>query len=386
MRLTKTFWKLADAYKSHPRYIDSEGGTRSGKTYSMLQLLYLLAANDKKPTTTSVVSESLPHLKRGCIRDFQDILGDSFDEESWNKTDGVYTLPNGSIIEFFGVDNVSKVHGSARDRLFINEAQNIPYAIALQLFVRTRSTIFYDYNPTHEFWAHTDIQPRENCIHIHSTYKDNDFLSAEQVAEIENQRKNLNWWRVYGEGKVGQLEGVIFDFETIDEMPQDGVVVVYGMDFGFTNDPTTLIKVAIDTKRKICYLRECCYRKGMLNADIAAAMDAEGIAKNSTMVFADCAEPKTIEELHRAGWNVKPCYKGTRKAEQLQAMRGYDIKVTKDSINLLREMRGYVWDKDKDGNLLNEPIGINDHCIDAARYGLFTYITTYLNRGKYRIQ
>lgn len=384
-RFSGTFWKLADAYNKRPRYIDSEGGTRSGKTFAMLQLLYLLALKDKAGEVTSVVSENLPHLKRGAIRDFKILLGDAFNEAQWNKTDGIYTTPNGAYIEFFGADNSAKVHGAARKRLFINEAQNIAYEVARQLFVRTTETIFYDYNPTHPFWAHTEIQPRDNCVHIHSTYKDNQFLTAQQVAEIEVNKKDLNWWRVYGLGLVGQLEGVIFDFETIDVMPDGVAVQVYGLDFGFTNDPTALIRVMLDTKRKIIYAEELVYNTQLVNDDIIKRMKANDI-RPTNLVVADAAEPKTIEEIRRAGFNVKPSYKATRKAEQLQALRGWALKVTKPSINLIKELRGYTWDKDKDGKMLNEPISVNDHAIDAMRYAVFTWLVTYCHMGKYKVR
>lgn len=372
MEFTPTFKKLKDAWMQHPRYIDSAGGTRSGKTFSALQLLYLLAATDKKPTITSVVSETMPHLKRGAIRDFKTLLGKAFKEDNFSKVDSIYHLPNGSMIEFFSADQPSKVHGPARDRLFINEAVNIDYDTARQLFVRTKEFILLDYNPTHDFWVHKEIQPRDNCVSIHSTYKDNPFLSPEQVAEIEANKHDSNWWRVYGEGLVGQLDGVIFDFEQIDSLPERGSMIeTYGQDYGFTNDPSTCIHTLIDTRNKCVYFDEVYYRRGMLNKDMADSMRFYGVG-GSVPVYGDCAEPKTIAELCTYGYNVRPCYKATRKAEQLQMMRGYRIYVTKTSLNLIAELRGYCWQKDKDGNPLNEPSPFNDHAIDAARYSMIT--------------
>lgn len=389
MEFSGVFWKYCEAFKRRPRYIDSEGGARSSKTVSALQFLVLLAKTDKQPTITSVVSETMPHLKRGAIRDFTaSVMAEGWDDNSWNKTDLTYTFPNGSIMEFFSADQPSKVHGPQRDRLFINEAQNIPYETARQLFVRTSEFIIYDYNPTHAFWAHERIQPRDNCIHIHSTYLDNPFLKAEQVAEIEANRNDANWWRVYGEGKVGVLEGLIFpDFEQVDSLPDaDGLAECYGLDFGFTNDPTALVHALIDNDRKELWLDECVYERGLVNAPIPGAPEKasivqrfreNGVPQHGVPIFADSAEPKTIDELNAYGWNVLGCYKATRKAEQLQKMRGYRLHVTKRSLNLIRELRGYTWLKDREGKPLNEPIAVNDHAMDASRYAFFTYLTQY---------
>lgn len=386
------FERTLDAWLTNPRYISSCGGTRSGKTFSNLQLLYIYAAKHK--VTISVVSETFPHLKRGAIRDFTNILGTAWDDTKWSKTDSIYTLSNGSIIEFFSADSPAKVHGPARDILFLNEAQNIPYDIARQLFVRTRERIILDYNPTHSFWLNEKIEPLENCKCIHSTYLDNcdatthkSFLTEAMMAEIESNKADASWWQVYGLGQVGKLEGVIYDFTQVDALPDaDGMIDVYGMDFGFSNDPTTLIHCLIDNRKKEIWLDEVCYRRGMLNADIARTMEEAQVPKRSTPIFADCAEPKTIAELASYGWNVRPCYKATRKAEQIQVLKGYHINITKRSLNTIKEARGYVWQKDKDGSPINEPTPINDHAMDAFRYGCFTFLSEYKNKGHYNIK
>ena len=350
----------------------------------MLELLFYLASTyDKAGDVTSVVSETFPHLKRGAIRDFKNIIGEAWDENAWSKSESIYTLQNGAIIEFFSADAVGKVHGPQRKRLFLNEVQNIPYETARQLFIRTQDTVFMDYNPTHSFWVNEVIEQRPDCRLVHSTYKDNPFLSQEQIREIESNQNDRNWWRVYGLGLVGQLEGLIFpDFEQIDELPE-GLVETYGQDYGFTNDPSTMIHTKIDTARKALYFDEVYYRKGMLNADMAREMESAGVPKRGTPIFGDCAEPKTIAELCTYGYNVQPCYKATRKAEQLQEMRGWKIYVTKRSLNLIRELRGYVWQTDKDGKQLNEPIGVNDHTLDAARYSVTSWLYQYRGRGQY---
>lgn len=386
MEYSGVYYKTAKALKETTRFVSSRGGTRSGKTFAILQLLYEMAIQDspERPSLTSVVSETFPHLKRGAIRDFALALGPDYDDRRWNKSDSIYTLPNGSQIEFFSADSPAKVHGPARHRLFINECNHIDYDTARQLFVRTSEFIILDYNPTHEFWAQEKVETRENCILIHSTYKDNlAFLTREQVEEIESNQGDANWWRVYGLGLTGQLEGLIFpDFEQIDDLP-DGLIETYGQDYGFTNDPSTLIHTKIDTARKCLYFDEVYYRKGMLNSDMAAEMESAGVPKRSVPIFGDCAEPKTIADLCTYGFNVKPCYKATRKAEQLQQMKGWKIYVTKRSVNLIRELRGYTWQTDKDGKRLNEPIGINDHCLDAARYSVTTWLYENANKGRY---
>ena len=382
---TKVYYDIRRALDNPAvRYIDSAGGTRSGKTFAMLQVLCEIAKGCKN-LLISVVSETFPHLKRGAIRDFKTILGDEWNDKAWNMSSSIYSFDSGSIIEFFSADQPAKVHGPARDILFINEANHISYDTARQLFVRTRLLVLFDYNPTNVFWAHEEIAPRDTCVSLHSTYKDNDFLTPEQVAEIESNKNDANWWRVYGEGKVGQLEGLIFpDFELCDTMPDAaGLREVYGMDFGFTNDPSTLIRILLDTGRKEAWLDEIFYKRGMLNSDMAREMEAAGVPKRSTMIFADCAEPKTIAELAGYGWNILPCYKATRKAEQLQMMRGYRLHITKRSIDTIKEARAYCWMQDKDGKWLNEPQPFGDHAMDAARYGLVTYLTQYATAGQY---
>ena len=387
MRYTPVYYRTVEAVGRTERFVSSVGGTRSGKTYSNLQVIYQLALLDEKPTITSVVSETFPHLKRGAIRDFKDALGDVWDETCWSKGDSIYTLHNGSVIEFFSADAPAKVHGPARSRLYLNECQNIPYETARQLFVRTRGLIIVDYNPVRSFWADQLLETRDNCVTVHSTYRDNPYLTAEQVAEIEANKGDANWWRVYGEGKVGVLEGLIFpDFEQVDRMPEGGgLAECYGLDFGFTNDPTALIHVLIDGDRRELWLDECIYEKGLVNAPIPGSSRPSivqrfrdnGVPMRSVPIYADAAEPKTIAELSGYGWNVQPCYKATRKAEQLQKLLGYRLHVTKGSLNLIRELRGYTWMKDRDGNALNEPIAVNDHAMDAFRYGAFTYLNNY---------
>lgn len=391
MRTTLTFSKLVQAWAAHPRYIDSGGGTRSGKTYAFLQLLSLVIPNDKTKTINSVVSETGPHLSRGAIRDFKAIMAEDgrWDDNAWNASHSIYTFPNGSILEFFSADQPGKVHGPARDRLFLNEANNISFEVARQLIIRTKDIVAWDYNPTMVFWAHEHYQGRDNCITIHSTYKDNQFLSKEQVAEIESYKDDKNWWRVYGLGLVGELEGTIYDFEQIDEMPTaSNLVDIYGMDFGFTNDPTALDHLRVDTARKIIYAEQLIYKTALLNRDIVEWMEALGVPKRSVPIYADCAEPKSIAEISRAGFNVKPCQKDApvrseKMKFQIDFVKGYKLCVLKSSTDLIKELRNYTWAKDKDGNNLNVPIDKWNHALDALRYAAYTHLAQEYNHGNY---
>lgn len=389
MILTDVYSKTYEATRTTSRFVSSRGGTRSGKTISILQLMFFIISLDQKPTINSVVSETMPHLKRGAIRDFKTQLAEYIDPDRWSEGNYTYTFPNGSILEFFSVDTPAKVHGPARDRLFINEGQNLEWETIRQLLVRTRKIVWIDYNPTHTFWVQERIENRPTCVTIHSTYLDNrdretgqSMLTDEQITEIESNKNDSNWWRVYGEGKVGVLEGLVFpDFEQVDALPgpeerSDSLIETWGMDYGFTNDPTTLIHCYVDNRKKEIWLDEECYRTGMLNEDIAAVMKQAGIGR-AVRVYADSAEPKTNETIRRYGFNVIGSYKATKIAEQLQAMKGYKIYVTKRSLNLIRELRGYVWMKDKNGEWLNEPVDVLNHAIDAARYAVFPVIKVH---------
>ena len=395
--VTRVCDMLATAISKNERFVSSCGGTRSGKTFAALYCLYVKACKDQTPTITSVVSETFPHLRRGAIRDFQAILGDLWQDDWWSKTDCTYTLPNGSVIEFFSADSPAKVHGPARDRLFLNEAQNIPYDVARQLFVRTRSLVLLDYNPTHSFWVNEIIEARPNCITVHSTYEDNKdwktgepMLSPEQIAEIESNRNDKNWWTVYGEGKVGTLDGLIYTFDLIDKMPEeDGLVEVQGIDFGFTNDPTARVRCLVDTKRRIVYADERCYATRMQNKHIIEDLRLDGVNRNIP-IYADCAEPKSIADIAEAGFNVIPSDKGApvrseKLTFQIQWMQRWQLKFTKRSLNLIREARNYTWAKDKDGNPLNVPIDKFNHILDALRYSLFSHFGKDAGSGDYHI-
>ena len=385
MQTTRVFDEIAKAYRDGLRGVDSRGGTRSTKTYSALQFLVFLAVGLARRKLISVVSETLPHLKKGAIRDFERILQDEGiiagalkDDARWNATDCLFTFAGGTVIEFFSADSPGKVHGPSRDILFINEGQNIRWETARQLMIRTREFIIVDYNPTHEFWAHTELAPDPRFRTIVSTYKDNPFLTPAQVEDIERGKKNANWWRVYGLGETGQLEGVIYEFQQIEAMPDPaGLVRIGGLDYGFTNSKTAGVEVLADVRRKRLYLDEMFYGSGMHNFDIIAALNAHGFPKGGPRLYADCAEPKANSEIKLAGFNVWPSDKGKEITFQIAWLSQWELFVTKTSTNVIHELRNYLWDTDRDGNRLNHPIKEYDHAMDAFRYAAFGQLADF---------
>ena len=390
MLTTRTFEKTVAALASRPRYLDSEGGARSGKTYTNLQILSLIASADKAPTINSICSENLPHLKRGAIRDFQNIMiaDERWDDSRWSKSEYIYEFENGSIMEFFGIDNAGKVHGPSRHRLFINEAQNVPWDVAQQLMMRTSGTVMWDYNPTHRFWAHEKFENNPRCAHVHTTYEDNELIPPEILAEIlALQTTDPAKWRVYGRGLVGVLEGLIYpNFTLVDSMPDPaGFKETYGIDFGFTNDPTAIIRCLIHTGRKEIWLDQITYQKGLQNPDIAAILKAQGLKRDSgPTVYADAAEPKSISEINSFGLNVKKCDKTAKVKEQIGWINGFKLYVTKRSVDLAKELRNYMWGKDHAGLLTNEPVDVWNHACDAFRYGCYTPFGNFAS-GRYVI-
>lgn len=375
--LTRIYYDSADAYAADNRVVANKGGTRSSKTYSVVQLLLTISLMSSK--FISIVSESFPHLRRGVMKDFAEIIeGEGLIEGrdyKFNKSEYKYEFQNGSVVEFFSVDNWGKVKGSRRDILFINECNRIDYETYRQLAVRTTETIFLDWNPDNEFWYEENIAHREGTAEIHSTYLDNPYLDTAQIAEIESNRHNEQWWRVYGLGLTGHIEGTIYrPFIQIDELPEakSRMQHYYGLDFGYSNDPTALIDIYIDQAAKKIYCDEIIYESGLLNSDIARRMEEAGISR-TTEIFADAAEPKSIDELgyKQYRYNVKPAYKKDLLS-QIQFLQQYDIYVMSRSLNIIKESRMYRWKEDKEGRSVNEPIDAFNHALDALRYGVFS--------------
>lgn len=368
--LTTTTKKLSQMRK---RIRAVAGGTSAGKTISILQLLIDDAQSDLSPTLTSVVSESFPHLKRGAIRDFLNIMQDHgyFDARSWNKSEYTYTFPNRSKIEFFSADQPSKVRGPRRDRLFVNEANNVPYEAWDQLLVRTKHYAWADWNPTNEFWFYSDVQPFRSDVDFATvTYIDNEALDQNIVTDIESHKHNKQWWQVYGLGQLGEVEGKIYKgWKLIDDRPHEARLERRGLDFGYSNDPAALVDVYYYNGGYI--IDEQLYRKGMQNKQIADFIN--NLERPETIVVADSAEPKSIDELRMYGVNVLPASKGQGSVNQgIQYVQNQQVSITKRSLNVIKEYRNYLWMTDKEGRILPKPEAGWDHSMDAVRYAMQT--------------
>lgn len=372
MNTTKVFDRLIENISTQKRIHILQGGTSSSKTYSILQFLYALATGSLEPLLISIVAETMPNLKRGAMRDWMNILGDGYDPKNHNKTDNIYEI-NKCQVEFFSADQPGKVRGPRRDVLFMNEMNNLSFDTHLQLKMRTKQLVIGDFNPVREFWGHELILDKENCTFDISTYKDNQFLDERIIKDIESLREtNPNKWRVYGQGLIGQTEGLVFpDFELVNEMPD--IRTTLGLDFGYTNDPTALVEVGFSGGDM--YINELVYEHYLTNQDICKKMEALGVGKTThavpDLIYADAAEPKSIEEIHREGYLIKPCVKGRDSINiGIDFMKRYKLKITKTSTNIIKELRNYCWAQDKDGKLGQIPEDAFNHAIDAARYAV----------------
>lgn len=359
-----------------------QGGTSASKTISILLVLIALAQTDEKPTLTSIVAESFPHLKKGALRDFKKIMKahNYWREDAWSVTDSIYTFETGSQIEFFGADQSEKLRGSRRDRGFMNECNNLSLEAFDEFEVRTREFVFIDWNPTIEFWFYTDVQGmRDDVEHIVLTYKDNEACPPEIVASIEQRQNRKRWWQVYGLGLLGDIEGRIYTgWSIIEEIPHEAKLVRRGLDFGYTNDPTALVDVYEYNGGYI--IDERLYKKGMQNKQIADVINGE---EEDVLVIADSSEPKSIDDI--AGYGVTILGAKKQKKEEVGKGESYlkwsigvvqdaKISVTKRSANVISEYRKYLWMSDKDGKLLNVPEDIWNHAMDAIRYAVVSLV------------
>ena len=363
------------------------GGTSSSKTFSIIPMLITYAVKTPR-CEISVVAESIPHLRRGAIRDFLKIMEmvGMFVPDKWNKSSLTYTFSNDSFIEFFSADQPDKLRGARRDVLFINECNNIEWESYYQLAIRTRRFIYLDYNPVSEFWVDTELIGDADSEMVILTYKDNEALDASIVKEIEKAREKgktseywRNWFRVYGLGQIGNLEGVVFsNYQLVDTIPEDAKLIGYGLDFGYSNDPTALVAVYLFNGQR--YIDQVLYRTGMMNGDIAKHIES------GVICYADSAEPKSIEEIRRYGKTIRGVTKGKDSINYgIQVMQEQTYFITKRSTDLIKELRGYIWDKDKSGNTMNRPVGV-DHALDAFRYHEMEAIGIKRNFGQYDVR
>jgi phage terminase large subunit len=365
-----------------------QGGTSAGKTYGILPVLITKAATYPR-TEISVVAETIPHLRRGALKDFLKIMKDTnrYFDERFNKSLLKYEFANGSFIEFFSADDSSKLRGARRDILYINECNNVTFESYNELAIRTKKEVFLDFNPANEFWVHTELKDEPDADFIILTYKDNEALDNSIVEQIEKNRLKAetsaywgNWWRVYGLGEIGMLEGVIFsNWKQIDTIPKEAKLIGIGLDFGYTNDPTAAVEIYNYNGTRI--LNELVYRTGMLNSDIAKTLP------NSCPIYADSSEPKSIDEIRRYGKTIKGVTKGKDSINYgIDVMQSQEYLVTSNSVNLIKELRAYCWDVDKQGTRLNKPIDTNNHAIDALRYHEMETLGLKRNYGTYNIR
>ncbi len=364
-----------------------QGGTSAGKTFGILPILIDKAAR-QSGLEISIIAESIPHLRRGALRDFLKIMKwtNRYYDERFNKSHLKYEFANGSFIEFFSADDSSKLRGARRDILYINECNNVNFEAYNELAIRTKREVFLDFNPANEFWVHTELKDESDADFIILTYKDNEGLDEGIVQQIEKNRLKastssfwFNWWKVYGLGQLGQLQGAVYtNYKIIDKIPQDARLIGLGLDFGYTNDPSAIIEVYKYNETRI--LNEVKYQTGMLNSDIAKVLP------KSIPVYADSAEPKSIADIQRYGITIKGVTKGRDSVNYgIDVMQAQNYLVTSSSTNLIKELRSYCWDVDKAGKRLNKPIDNFNHALDAARYHEMETLGMNRNYGSYNI-
>ena len=365
-----------------------QGGTSAGKTFGILPILIDKAAKTPR-LEVSIVAESIPHLRRGALKDFLNIMKwtNRFFDSRFNKSLLRYEFANGSYIEFFSADDSSKLRGARRDILYINECNNVDFNSYNELAIRTKASIYLDFNPANEFWVHTELKSEVDSDFLILTYRDNEALDHRIVKEIEKNKLKAktsayweNWWRVYGEGLVGMLEGVVFsNWKVIDKIPDEARLLGYGLDFGYSVDVSSIVEVYNYDGQRI--LNEICYQTGLVNSELAKKMNSEVI------VFADSAEPKSIEEIRRTGQVIKGVTKGADSINfGIQVMQSQSYLVTSKSANLIKELRSYCWDTDrKTGKQIGKPIDFLNHAIDAVRYHEMESLGKRSNFGKYVI-
>lgn len=366
-----------------------QGGSSAGKTFAILSILIDKCCRTPK-LEVSVVSETIPHLRRGALKDFIKIMQGTgrWVDGNYNRTLLTYVFSNGSYIEFFSTDQEDRLRGARRNVLYINEANNIDFNSYYQLAIRTSHDIYLDFNPTELFWAHTEVLKEDDAELIVLNYKDNQALPPNVITDLDQARIKAqtstwwaNWCKVYIDGELGSLQGAVFDnWKQCDLIPDGAEFISYGLDWGFTNDQTGLIGVWRFNGE--LYVKEFIYQTGLTNTDIANKMVSLGINKRD-MVVADSAEPKSIEDLRRMGFNITPSLKGQDSIRSsIEILHRFKINITSDSVNLIKELRAYRWETSKTGEQLNTPIDGFNHLIDPLRYVALNKLTTKQS-GKY---
>jgi len=364
---TKVSLSSYKAYKEGKRFIVNQGGSRSGKSYSLIQLLVGLALKER--VSISVTSIAFPHLRKGVIRDFMEIIEPIYDPLSHSLTESLYRFPNGSYIEFFSVDNSLKVRGPGRDILFINEANLIQKETFEQLNMRTKKSVFIDYNPADEnHWIYDRIIPLQDTQFIQTTYLDNPFLPEVQRKQIESLKDaDPNLWKVYGLGERGTTQNTIYHkFDLYDKIDGD---YVYGLDFGF-NHPNALVKVT--RVENNLYFEQKLYQSHLTTSDLIKQV--KEIVTNS-LVYCDTARPEIIQDLILNGVNAYPADKSVK--EGIDFIRSHKIHIHRESVDLQKEFRSYKWKQKPNGEILDEPVKMFDDLCDSSRYGAISFKNQY---------
>jgi phage terminase large subunit len=357
-----------------------QGGSRSGKTFSALQWIIRTCVK-YQGLTYSIVRKTLPALKASSMRDFFEILKEAnlYNPNDHNKTENTYLL-NNNLIEFFSTDDSQKLRGRKRDVLFCNEANELDLEDWRQLLLRTEGKVIIDYNPSDfEHWIYDQVITRPDANLLITTYKDNPHLPDSLKKEIESlELADPEYWKVFGLGQRGQLKGLIFqNWIEANLIPENAKFLGYGLDWGFTNDPTSVVGVwKRDTE---IWVKEFLYERGLTNHDISDRLKT--FATNRDEIWADSAEPKSIEEVYRLGWNIKPTQKGKDSIlVSIDVLKRFKINLI--GSNIVREFKTYKWKVDKAEKTINEPIDFNNHAIDALRY-LALSVLFENRRGKY---
>ena len=375
IQTNKVYRHLENSYK---KIICEQGGTRSGKTYNILLWLIFAYSVKHKGKTITIVRKTFPAVRSTVMRDFFDILRTHhlYREEYHKKSTHEYFL-NGNRFEFISLDQPTKIRGRKRELLFVNECNELFFEDWQQLLFRTTEKVIIDYNPSDEFhWIYDKVLTREDVEFHQTTYKDNPFLEDSLVSEIERLRDiDDNYWRVYGLGERGASRSLVFKFQTINVIPETAKLLGRGLDFGFSNDSTALVETYLDGDNMYC--RELLYRTGMTNQDIGNELKRIGLDRRDE-IWCDSAEPKSIEEIFRMGFNAKKTIKGSINIG-IDMIRRYRLYVTTDSVNMIKELRNYKYIEDKNGQLTNKPIDAFNHSLDALRYS----IVNKLGRPKY---
>lgn len=367
IQTTNIYAQVDKAIKKGYTTVSAQGSSRSSKTYNILIWLIIYCLSHSR-TRLSIVRATLPALKGSVFIDFKEILYklNVFDESCLNKSEMIYTFPNGSWVEFFSTDSEQKLRGRKRDILYVNEANELKFIEFQQLKMRTTQFTIVDYNPSFsdDHWL-CELNKDSRTYHFISTYKDNPFLEQTIIDEIESlQHKNKSLWQVYGLGQQAMIEGLIFEKVTIvEDIPIWAKKRFIGLDFGFTHDPTAIVEVAfLDNK---VYIDEICYQTQMLTTDIIESLRPYRNYK----IISESADPRLVKEIKNADYSIVAVTKGQGSVmEGLTKMLEYEICITRRSENIIKEFKNYTYAQNKDGAFLNVPIDAFNHAIDATRY------------------